>query len=178
MPALTSPSVDRKRLAELARARIAAHHNDRGLQQLWLTALLCVDGAAGISELQRCIEGLTQQDADEFVLALLNTLYEHRGATFGEAHADFLEPSHLLPFITLVLSHVRYDEDRHHEGHYTPDKRDEAEHVRGKLLERFTSIPGRQTVDTLLSLRDRPEWAYLRERLLIWAERRAPRTAT
>jgi hypothetical protein len=170
---LASPSLDRNRLAELARARIAAHHNDGGLQQLWLTALLCVDGAAGISELQRCVEGLMPQDADEFVLALLNSLYEHRGAAFGEAHADFLEPAHLLPFITLVLSHVRYDEDRRHEGHYTPDERDEAEHVRGKLLERFTSIPGRQTVDTLLSLRDRPEWAYLRERLLIWAERRA-----
>lgn len=170
---LASPSLDRKRLAELARARIAANHNDRGMQQLWLTALLCVDGATGISELRRCVEGLMSSDADEFMLALLNTLYEHRGAAFGEAHTDFLEPSHLLPFITLVLSHVRYDEDRHHEGHYTPDERDEAEHVRGKLLERFTSIPGRQTVDTLLSLRDRPEWAYLRERLLIWAERRA-----
>jgi hypothetical protein len=170
---LASPALDRGRLSRLAGERVVAHHNSRDLQLLWLVALLCVDADAGVSELQRCVRGLMQAEADEFVQTLLNTLYEHRGATFDEAHKDYLRAEALEPLLTIVLAHVRRSDDRQHEGQYTPDERDEAEHVRGKLLESFTGIPGRKTVDTLLALRARPEWADLNERLLIWAERRA-----
>jgi hypothetical protein len=170
---LASPALDRGRLSRLAGERVVVHHNSRELQLLWLVALLCVDADAGVSELQRCVGGLMQAAADEFVQTLLNTLYEQRGAIFGEAHKDYLRAEALVPFLAVVLAHVRRSEDRQHEGQYTPDERDEAEHVRGKLLESFTSIPGRKTVDTLLVLRTRPEWVDLNERLLIWAERRA-----
>jgi hypothetical protein len=138
-----------------------------------LAALLCVDADAGVRELQRIIEGLPPAQINEFVQTLLTTLYDHRDLTFGNVHTDFLRAGPLVPFLTIVLRHVRREDDNQHDGAYTPNGRDEAEHVRGKLLERFTSIPGRGTVDTLLALREKQEWVHLKERLLIWAERRA-----
>ncbi len=168
------PGLDRARVSALARNRIQKNSNNVGLRSLWLAALLCVDADAGVPELERCLAVLPQNVGDDLVKDLLNTLYEHRDLTFGSSHADFLRAGRLVPFLTLVLGRVRPEDDNQHdEGSYTPDERDDAENARGMLLESFTNIPGRETVDSLLALRKEPEWQRYNERLLVWAERRA-----
>jgi hypothetical protein len=162
------------RFTAIARSRIRDHSEQPDFQVAWLTALLSTNAGAGIEELQHCLQTLPNVAGDNLVMNLLNTMYERGGTAFGGTHTDFLRAEALVPFLTIVLARVRRGEDNQHEdGSYTPDVRDNAQQVRGLLLEKFAGIPGRHTVDTLLALRSRPEWAAYKERLLIWAQRRA-----
>lgn len=135
--------------------------NEKGMNfiLLLMDAYFHVDFAGALKYLESYLIKLDQEKKYAFILEL-----SKRFSSKGLFYSDFFNynevsnvPS-LLKLIKIVYKYIRREDDRAHEGSYTPNTRDDAEHFRGMLLNRLIAIPGKESYDALIHLSEIPEF--------------------
>ncbi len=135
----------------------------------WLSALMNVEPAAGTAALERALDGLAPAKNGPAV--------ELFAALFGDRHAarpilasgPGFTPPLLLRLLTLAYRHVRVADDDRHEGGYTPDTRDHAQHARNVLLDAMLRAKGPDGWAAKLELAASPWFTHMRDRVLLVA---------
>lgn len=94
-----------------------------------------------------------------------------------EAEGYSIQPRVLGDLIRLAYAYVRTEDDRHHEGVYTPGTRDEAERARNYLLSKLIEMRGPEARDVILELANEPDFAHFPDRLRLLARQRAAKDA-
>lgn len=79
----------------------------------------------------------------------------------------------LIRLLRLCYRYVAPDDDQAHEDVYTPDARDKAERVRGSLLSALLQTPGAEAHQAILELAEEPDFAGMRDRMLLMAREKA-----
>jgi len=170
---MMSDTADKPRLAEVARARVAADIGNPEREFPWLSVLFYLDGASALGILRDRLDVLPADQQDAYVITLLNSLYPQHGQRFKFDQPDFETVAVLPHLIEIANAHVRLEEDNIHHGVYSPDSRDSAEHARGRLLGVLSDTPGADTYATLRGLCDDPHLEARSDRLRVLARRRA-----
>jgi hypothetical protein len=170
---LGSPRTEPAALATLAGERYATA-TEPGRRLTWLIAWFCVEANGALEALRNWLaESTTNTEADQRMISFCNALVDHRVVRFRSNWHDFERIDVLRELLPLVYAHVRIEDDRTHEGVYTPDDRDNACHTRGYLLQRLYETPGHATYDTLREFSHSLSHPYLRYRVSHLARQRA-----
>ena len=144
---------------------------------LWLSALLCLDAKHALDIMELWTNSGSKQDDERRVSLMISHLWGHVWgvdiASFKTKYRDYMQPGLLVRLLAIVHSHVRADEDIHHDEVYTPDLRDKAQEAREHLLQLLSGIPGRLTYDALIRFSRSQGFAHIKDYLLNLAERRA-----
>ena len=175
--ALQWSELDKHAFAELAQSRCNAA-SDEGRFLTWLVAWFYVDADNALIRLKVWLEepkgGAV---ADQRMISFCNALFDHRSPRFSNIHRDFERLEVLCELVPLVYGCVRIDEDNRYDGCYTPNARDDAESVRGYLLEKVYNIPGPAAYNTLLNFSRVLPHERSRKRMYVLARRRASEDA-
>ncbi|MDD2736600.1 MAG: hypothetical protein PHF56_21930 [Desulfuromonadaceae bacterium] len=175
--ALQWPELDKQAFSGLAQTRCAAAL-DEGRFLTWLVAWLCVDAGNAFIRLEGWLEEVIDSEvADQRMISFCNALFDHRSPRFGNVHRDFERLGVLRELALLVYGRVRINDDVRHEGVYTPNARDNAETVRGYLLEKIYNLSGPAAYNTLLEFSRVLPHERSRERMLVLAHKRAAEDA-
>ncbi|MBI2355568.1 MAG: hypothetical protein HYV06_11200 [Deltaproteobacteria bacterium] len=175
--ALQWPELDKHAFAELAQSRCDAA-TDEGRFLTWLVAWFYVDADNALIRLKVWLEEPKDGAvADQRMISFCNALFDHRSPRFSNIHRDFERLEVLRELVPLVYGRVRINDDIHHEGVYTPNARDDAESVRGYLLEKIYNISGPAAYNTLLEFSRVLPHERSRKRMLVLARRRASEDA-
>lgn len=170
-------ALDKITFAELACTRCEATSDEKRFLT-WLVAWMCVDADKAIIRLRNWLEdSVDNADTDRRMIAFCGALFVHHSPRFGITNQDYERFEVLRELVPLVYGRIRIDDDRHREGVYQPDDRDNAETVRGYLLGKVYNTSGAATYNLLMEFsRNLPhEWS--RERMLVLARRRAEEDA-
>ena len=94
---------------------------------VWLPALLNLNPIAGVEVLEHGLKDSVVSRTGAGV-QLFAQLFRRDHSGFGiDLTAPGFTPPLLLRLLRLAYQHVRIGDDAHHEGHYSPDTRDDAE---------------------------------------------------
>ena len=139
----------------------------------WLRCLFRFDAVQGAQVL---IAGLTDRDDPDTCEYAIGTF----AALFGGDEAvsfDAVNPEQraclLGQLVRYAYAFVRQEDDQRHNGVYSPNTRDNAQHARDFLLSSLLETPGPETHRVVLALADEPDFASLRDYLRLCARRRA-----
>ena len=158
-------------------ARQAEDVSSERQKALWLSALLCLDAKHALDIMELWTNNSSKQDDERRVSLIISHLWGHAWgvdtASFKTKYRDYMQPGLLIRLLEIVHSHVRADEDIHHDEVYTPDLRDKAQEAREYLLQLLSGIPGHSTYEALMRLSESRALAPVRDYLLNLAERRA-----
>ena len=166
---------DHRFIETMARQRLAG-----GLAvpfvNVWLSALLGLNVVAGIDVLEA---GLAENTASKpgTGVQLFAELFARGDSTGVDLRAPGFTPSLLLRLLRLAYKHVRVEDDAHHEGVYSPDKRDNAEHGRSAVLGALFSASGPDGWAVKLEMATDPLFAHIKDRAIALAEERAAEEA-
>jgi hypothetical protein len=167
------PALDKIAFAELAYTRCETASDEKRFLT-WLVAWMCVDADKAIIRLGNWLEdSVDNADTDRRMIAFCGALFVFRSPRFGIMNQDFERFEVLRELVPLVYGRIRIDDDRHREGVYHPDDRDNAETVRGYLLEKIYYTPGAATYNLLMEFSRILPHEWSRERMLVLARRRA-----
>ena len=150
----------------------------------WLALWLQVDAIKALDWLEATLKKIEPRQADDAILHLANTLYHHHGEGTGfQGPPDYYTVPALTRLIKIVFDHIRFEDDPEREGTWTPDMRDHAEGFRNELIEKLARIPGKDSFNALLKIRENTarkgvkDWLLRtieekidRETPLIWSE--------
>ena len=154
------------------------YRDDTGgpLAVVWLKGLFRFDAAEGARQLVAEAErGRACSDPE-----IGNRVIEALAVLFGEddpvvlrvvdpaEHADLLGR-----LVRLAYTSVNPDEDRVHEGVYTPNTRDNTERARSKLFQWMCDTPGPEAWSALVDIAEEDEFRSLRDRVRLLARERA-----
>ena len=132
----------------------------------WLATLLRIDPEEGVTALERML-GELPSAKNGHAVDLLGHLFGDRGSTRPILTSEpGFSPGLLLRLVTLAYQHVRNADDNHHEGTYTPDSRDHAQHARNVVLEALLRARGVDGWEAKLALAGQPWFAHMRDRVL------------
>ena len=132
----------------------------------WLATLLRLDPEEGVTALERTLGELPPAKSGHAV-DLLGHLFGDRGSTRPILTSEpGFSPALLLRLVTLAYQHVRIADDDRHEGTYTPDSRDHAQHARNAVLEALLRARGADGWEAKLALAGQPWFAHMRNRVL------------
>ncbi len=165
--------LDVRTFAELARQR---HHaaDDENRLLTWLVAWLCVDAEGAMDALQQWLSQFRGNiKKREKIIRFCGSMGHHHFKRFGSRHRDFERIEALEKLVLSIYHHIRIEDDQIHEGVFEPDARDNAEGMRGYLLNRVCDTPGRPAFETLLKFSKILPHKRSRERMLVIALRRA-----
>lgn len=134
----------------------------------WVNALAKLDVAAACRQVLALTEDLGTEVQRETAVTLF-------AAVFGGRHSgdnpsfDKIDNAHrpqlLKELVIRAFQTVRPQDDVHHEGSYSPDRRDCAEEAREYLLSNLLGTKTAETLTVLYKLSDRVEFAHLKDRL-------------
>jgi hypothetical protein len=150
---------------------------DAPFASVWLPVLMQLNPEAGVDVLER---GLQDQSSEARGTAVrwFSTLF---GQDHGSAPVDVrggrFSPALLLRLVRLVYRHVRPADDANHEGSYSPDTRDHAEHGRGAILKALLATTGSEGWAAKLEMAADPLFAHFRDRAIAIAYERAAEEA-
>lgn len=159
--------------AEMAKKRHLGAGDEKRLLT-WLVAWLCVEADGAINALKGWLsqtKGNTGKK--EKLIRFCGAMGDHHFNRFGSRHRDFERIEILRNFVPLIYKMVRIENDHIHEDVFTPDARDDAEGMRGYLLNKVCEMPGRAAFETLLEFSKTLPHKLSRERMQILALRRA-----
>jgi hypothetical protein len=155
-------------------AKHAGEATDDEYKALWLSVLLCLDACTAIGALETWGNaGESREIGERRMSTVLTHLWGDNLHSLNSQHQDFKKPEVLRRLIVLAYRHVSIQHDIHHDEAYSPDLRDHAQGVRDQLIQILYSIPGRATYEALRSLPISDASEFLRDRMLVLAERRA-----
>ncbi|WP_282181770.1 hypothetical protein [Aliiroseovarius marinus] len=133
-----------------------------------LSLLATLDPEAGCRRLLRETEELNTVEARENAARAFASLFGDRYFSttpdlgiIPEGRRVFL----LGDLVQRAYQAVRRDEDIEHEGTYTPDLRDHAQHARSFLLESLLNIKLPETLAVIHELAEQPEFDHMSDRL-------------
>ncbi|MCH9026345.1 MAG: hypothetical protein IIA05_04400 [Proteobacteria bacterium] len=161
------------RLALLAASRFGSERRiSRRL--VWLAIWLGVDSNSALDHLDLWIKKQrAKSKQDDLVMNLLNGMFDSGVYRFGSQYRDFAKFESVTRLLRIAYAHVRRDDDREHEGSYSPNARDNAEQARSNLLGILLEIPGEQTYWQLIEMSEEPNFETVSERFRVLADRRA-----
>ena len=135
---------------------------------IWLPTLMRLDPALGVSTFEdriRTIKPGANSDAVKWFSVL-----------FGDRHdainlkTPAFTPQLLLRLLRLAYQHVRPVDDVEHEGPYSPDIRDNAEHARNKIVSALFEAKGEEGWSAKLEMANDPLCTHFRDRIVAVAE--------
>ena len=140
---------------------------------LWIAAMICVDAKKGVKWLEKWVDAVDPKLGEEHVTTIFNHLWGDDSHGLNSQHRDFARADILVQLLKLAHSHIRYDDDIHHKGVYSPGPRDHAQRARSHILETLCGQPGRKTFEGLRELAELHRGTFLGDRFLVLAEERA-----
>ena len=138
----------RKRIAEI---------DDINERAFWLAEWMRVDASVALEELEHYLQDISNlDDARKFMINFCggfgNETHGHNTQGLREV-GIWGNVGLLLKMLRLTLAHVRYEDDNKHDGVYSPDTRDHAEHFRGALLNHLvTECSGKEAYRAMMKL--------------------------
>ena len=163
----------RERLTGLAQTRFK-EASDLGRKNIWLIALLCLNGILGSELLKEWVSNISsEEERRQIVIGLCASFSDYGRERFGRSVHDYKKVEVLSELLPVVYRYVRVDEDRTYSGVYTPNNRDHAERMRSNLVGIVYNTPGRASYDTLMNLSNSVDNAFSRDRMEHLAKERA-----
>jgi len=139
----------------------------------WLSTLMKLDPAAGTAALELALDGLAPAK-NGLATGLFAVLFGDRHSVRPIlASGPAFTPPLLMRLVILAYRHVRVADDDRHEGAYTPDTRDNAQHARNALLDAMLRTKGLDGWAAKLKLAASPWFAHMRDRVLLTAREMA-----
>ena len=138
------------------------------LRLVWLSILMRIDPQAGVEKLAEQIEIVEPSERSDAV-TWLASLFGDRQDGIGLGDERFT-PQLLLRLLRLAYRHVRIEDDAHHEGTYSPDIRDDAEHARNCIVGALLNSKGEEGWSAKLEMAADPLCAHFKDRILAVAE--------
>ncbi len=137
---------ERRRVTTLALRRLRrlrAAHADADDERLWHYSgwLFLLDADKAVHELTEWLDGAPRTSRDVRAEGTLAALFGRLSGLATGALATASVAS-LEALVRLTYRYVRPEEDASHDGPYTPDTRDHAEHARNVLLKALIDRPG------------------------------------
>lgn len=138
------------------------------LLRVWLPTLMRIDPACGVVSLEAKVTDVEPSDRSEAV-AWLATLFGDRYETINLSSKRFT-PQLLLRLLRLAYRHVRLEDDAQHDGPYSPDIRDNAEHARDRIVSTLLKAKGEDGWVAKIEMASDPLCEHFRDRILAIAE--------
>ncbi|MCX7110966.1 MAG: hypothetical protein NTX45_12755 [Proteobacteria bacterium] len=167
-----SEGQDRVSIASKCNERFAAD-SAGPLSLAWLKGLFGFDAQQGVLTLESHLTSLAEPEQTECAMKII-------AALFGDRDTSLLKienPSNRLDaFIRLVRLSYKFvcrEDDRQHDGVFTPDTRDNAQTGRGFLLSMLLDMPGSDAYKAKLELAADPLFKHFADRLRLLARQQA-----
>lgn len=157
---------------QLVAQRVLSAETDQQ-KGLWLAVMICVDAMQGVRLLTEWVDGADAKLAEKRVTAVFSHVWGDHFHSLNSQHRDFTKAEVLVQLLRLAHTHIRYADDVHHKGVYSPGERDHAQRARSHILETLCGQPGRKTYDGLRQLAQLHGGTFLGDRFLVLAEERA-----
>ena len=135
---------------------------------IWLPMLMRVEPALGVSVLEERIREVEPGKYGEAVTCFANL--------FGDRHDPIdlntpaFAPQLLLRLLRLAYRHVRPVDDARHEGAYSLDTRDHAEHARNAIVNALLEAKGEDGWAAKLEMANDPLCTHFKDRIIAVAE--------
>lgn len=167
---------DRSEVLALAQAQ----YNDKptgALALAWLRAVMRIDFKRGAEMFLANSGDPTIATAREAMLTAFAGLYRGSDDGLSGFNDDDDKAQTLGALVRLAYTVVRQEDDVHHDGAYSPGRRDYAESGRNVLLSALLATPGATASATLRQLAVDPAFAHFPDRLRMLARDRAANDA-
>ncbi len=140
------------------------------LRLVWLSILLQVEPAEGVETLTNELATIEPSERSEAVTVLANLFGDRSdGVRLDNEH---FSPQLLVRLTRLVYRHVRIEDDAYHEGAYTPDIRDGAEHARNNIVTALLNAKGEEGLAAKLEIAEDESCTHFNDRIVAVAEER------
>jgi len=166
---------DRSEVLNLAQAQYIDAPTG-ALALAWLRAVMRIDFKRGAEMFLANSGDLTTASALEALLTAFAGLYRG-GEGLSGFNDDDDKAQTLGALVRLAYTVVRQEDDVHHDGAYSPGRRDHAENGRNVLLSTLLATPGATASATLRKLAADPAFAHFPDRLRMLARNRAANDA-
>lgn len=135
---------------------------------VWLSTLMRLDACSGVDALEKrikAIEPAEHSDAVSWFSTLFGDL--HDGISLAEPQ---FTPSILLRLLRLSYRHIRLKDNVKHDGVYSPNTRDHAEHARNAILNTLLNANGEEGWAAKMDMAADSLFAHFKDRILAVAE--------
>lgn len=135
---------------------------------IWLFVLMRINPEVGINVLEEQIQNIEPNKYSKAV-SLFATLFGDRHKSINLKGVAFT-PKLLLRLLRLAYQHIRIQDDALHDGTYTPDTRDNAEHARNNIVNVLLDAKGEDGWKAKLEMAEDPLCAHFRDRIFAIAQ--------
>jgi len=174
---LKSGNDDDRRFIEMVARRCLAGGLVLPFANVWLSALLSLNAIAGIEALEKALKESVVSETGAGVQLFAELFSRDYGGIGVDLRAPGFTPPLLLRLLRLAYQHVRIEDDAQHEGHYSPDTRDNAEKARDAVLSALLSTTGPEGWTAKLGIVADPLFDHFKDRAMALAEERAAEEA-
>ncbi len=136
--------------------------------QVWLPVLMRLDASFGVAALESRIQSIRPAKRSKAVM-WFGSAFGGRDDGIDLANPQFT-PQILLRLLRLAYRHVRPADDAKHEGCYSPDDRDAAEHTRNWIVNALLKANGEEGWEAKLEMANDPLCAHFKDRIIAMAE--------
>ena len=172
----TTCGADREKIARICSTRCEAA-SVGAVAISWLKGLFRFDAVRGTQALVRRFADRndpdTRERAIETFAALFGDGFDNRNPVVLEVDDPDQHVCILGRLVRLAYAFVRPKEDQVHEGAYSPNTRDHAEHVRERLFSRLLDTPGSEAHRVTMTLADEDDFARMADWMRLHARQRA-----
>jgi hypothetical protein len=158
---------EQQSLQELATRRLE-DRLPQSVATIWLSVLLRLDPMRGVAAFERQLEHVPPSKYSSAV-TLFARLFGDRQDSVALSCPPF-SPELLLTLVRLGYQHVRAEFDQEHEGSYSPDVRDDAEHGRDAIIRALLDAKGDRAWEAKITVANDPLCAHFKDRILARAE--------
>jgi len=160
---------DRRVLVKQAMAKLKGSP-PADITKFWLPVLFQLDPDKGLDVLDRLAAAISVQRVSPvtaWIANLFSRLISNRSVrlTVLEHH-----PKLVLRAARIACHHVRFADDKSHDGPYSPDTRDNAEEARSALINMLLNARGTDAWHAKVAFADLPDVASFRDRTLAIAD--------
>lgn len=135
---------------------------------VWLPTLMRINPELGVAALEDRIRSIKPEKYSEAV-TWFSILFGDRHDGINLRDTAFT-PNLLLQLLHLAYYHVNPSDDANHDGAYTPDTRDNAEHGRNQIVSALLDMTGEEGWNAKLEMAKDPLCAHFKDRILAIAE--------
>ncbi|WP_218109117.1 hypothetical protein [Desulfolutivibrio sulfoxidireducens] len=138
------------------------------LLRVWLSTLMRTDPASGLAALEAQMAVVEPSERSEAV-TWFAYLFGDRRDSISLSNEGFT-PQLLLRLLRLAYRHVRIEDDAQHEGSYSPDTRDNAEHARDGIVSALLKAKGEEGWAAKFEMATDPLCKHFKDRIIAVAK--------
>ncbi len=172
---LSAEGLDLTRLDDIAGERCLAARDQRERFGVWWLTWAIRNGAAAIEFLERLTRDTPRDTAYVFVEEICHRIHDGIERAPIALRHDLKTLAQLVP---IVYEFIAIKDDVEHEGVFTPGRRDDAQEVRGLLVNWIADAPGPDSVASLHRIAEDPRVSPVREWILKLADARVVANAS